>query len=187
MAYAWRAHAAAGASMACSQRFLKRVHVEREKMFSPKEILDIAIRIEENGYAFYQQAARKCGSQEVELFFTYLADEEANHKEVFSDLLSEFDEAATSWENHPGEHLEYLNAFADHLVFGKDAKNFDFSDEHGTEQVLQFAMRRETESILFYQEIKAYLPQTKHPIVDAIIAEERRHFTKLANLKKSIA
>lgn len=154
-------------------------------MFSPREILEIAVRIEENGYAFYRFAAQNIDNQEAELLFNYLADAEINHKKVFTGLLSETVDSGPQWENHPGEHLAYLNAFAENLVFGKelkDKKNFVIT---GTEEVLQFAMQREMESILFYHEMKAYLPQAKQPILDAIIAEERKHFISLSNLKKS--
>jgi rubrerythrin len=49
-----------------------------------------------------------------------------------------------------------------------------------------FAIQREFESILYYQEVRPLLQAAQQPIIDAIIAEERRHFTVLTERKKTL-
>jgi rubrerythrin len=49
---------------------------------------------------------------------------------------------------------------------------------------LDFAIKRELDSILYYHEIKKFVPAAQYTAIDQIIAEERKHFSKLSAVKK---
>jgi rubrerythrin len=40
------------------------------------------------------------------------------------------------------------------------------------------------DSILYYHEIKRFVPASQHATLDQIIEEERKHFAKLSEVKK---
>jgi rubrerythrin len=46
-----------------------------------------------------------------------------------------------------------------------------------------FAMRREADSILYYHEAKRFIAEKYYDIIDKIIIEERKHFSKLSELR----
>ncbi|OGQ94458.1 MAG: hypothetical protein A2521_14970 [Deltaproteobacteria bacterium RIFOXYD12_FULL_57_12] len=152
-------------------------------MFSVQELIEIAVRIEENGARFYQAAARAAVEIEAELLFAYLADEEERHRETFAALLDGAGSEA-HFETYVGEHDAYLVAYADNLVFAESEAAMELAAAGGPAAV-SFAMQRELESIQFYQELKKYLPETRHALLETIVAEEKDHYARLANLKKS--
>ena len=49
-----------------------------------------------------------------------------------------------------------------------------------------FAIRREIDSINYYNEIKSFVPEEQRNLVEEIIEEERRHFLKLSEFKKKL-
>ncbi len=153
------------------------------KSFSAGDIVQFAIRMEENGEAFYREAAGYADDPEVVDLFKHLADEEVKHKQLFTDLFSR-----AQWiepaESYPGEYFAYLGNYIDgKAVFSTDSAS-ELPGIHGTEAALDFAIQRELDSMLFYQELKAFVPQKDFGVVDSIIAEERKHFAVLSQAKK---
>ncbi|HUT64721.1 MAG TPA: hypothetical protein VMZ05_01085, partial [Spirochaetota bacterium] len=53
-------------------------------------------------------------------------------------------------------------------------------------EACEFGIRKELDSILYYQEIKNFVPENERDSIDAIIAEERHHFIKLTELKREL-
>jgi rubrerythrin len=154
------------------------------KSFSAGDIVQFAIRLEENGELFYREAAATADDPKVVDLFNRLADEEIKHKKIFEDLFSR-----AQWiepaESYPGEYFAYLKDYMDgKVVFSADS-NSDLPGIHETAAALDFAIQRELDSMLYYQELKAFVPQKDFRIVDTIIAEERKHFSILSEAKKN--
>jgi hypothetical protein len=55
-----------------------------------------------------------------------------------------------------------------------------------TFSAIKFAIQRELDSILYYQEIKKFVTKDQHDLIDGIIEEERRHFLKLSKFLKKL-
>ena len=53
-------------------------------MFSAREVLDIAIRLEKNGETVYRAAIKKLSDPNLSLLLEWMADEEAQHARCFS-------------------------------------------------------------------------------------------------------
>lgn len=153
--------------------------------FDAADILQFAIRIEEDGELFYHRAALMADNKSIADLFNELAAEEIRHKSVFENLLSQvkrFDPP----ESYPGEYMAYLRDYIDwKAVFSKDGKT-ELPDIHSTVEALNFAIQREVDSIMFYQELKAYAPAKEQPPIEKIILEERGHFARLSAMKKSL-
>ncbi|MBA4419331.1 MAG: hypothetical protein C0392_15725 [Syntrophus sp. (in: bacteria)] len=152
--------------------------------FTASDVLQFAIRLEENGESFYRQAALKADDTNVCSLFNRFADEEVHHKKIFEDFLSR----VTSFyppETYPGEYLAYLRDYMDgRIVFSREM-GYELSGIQGTAAALDFAIQREMDSILYYQELKAFVPGKDYGTLDAIIAEERKHFSVLSEAKKT--
>ena len=54
--------------------------------FSPSELAKIAMKIEENGMAFYEALAEKTKEKEAGELFSFMAKEEKQHLETFKGM-----------------------------------------------------------------------------------------------------
>ena len=151
-------------------------------IFEPSEIFQFAIRIEENGEKFYRQMAQKLKDETVKELFSALADEEVKHRKTYEGLVSKI-EKYEPFEAFPGEYFDYLRAYADDHIFTAEVLKKEMKKINDATAALQFAIQRELDSILYYQEIKSLVPKNQREIIDRIIDEERRHYMKLTGCK----
>ncbi len=148
------------------------------------DVVRFAIRIEEDGELFYREAARSAEDEGIRKLFSRLADEEKGHKRIFQGISQTLGDYAPS-ETYDGEYMAYLKDYIDgKVVFTKDLKRSIGSGLKSVAEALDFAIQREMDSILYYQETRAFVPERQHGVVDAIIAEERKHFSLLSEVKK---
>ncbi|HEC79467.1 MAG TPA: hypothetical protein ENI34_10080 [candidate division WOR-3 bacterium] len=154
-------------------------------VFKAEEVFQFAVRIEENGENFYRKAAEKVPDEKTSTLFKSLADEEVKHKEIFQDMASKI-EKYEPFENYPGEYFEYLRAYADNIIFDDKKLAEKINSITGPVDAINFAIDTELASILYYHDIKKLVPAEKHDLIDRIIEEERRHFTRLTKIKESM-
>ena len=147
------------------------------------DVVRFAVRIEEDGEIFYREAARMTENAAAKALFVRLADEEVGHKKIFEGLekaLGDYEPA----ETYEGEYMAYLKNYIDgKVVFRQDMNNAP-AIMGSVIAAIDFAINRELDSILYYQEIRAFVPERHYPTVDAIIAEERKHFAMLSEARK---
>ena len=151
--------------------------------FNAQEILKFAVRIEESGEEFYSQAAALAESGEAKQIFQYLAGQEREHKATFESMAAEAN-AASAQMSFSGDYQAYLEAYLDNILFPVDTISSRVTALNDIFNLLNFGIKSELDSILFYHESKRMLPASQHDVIDKIIEEERRHFIKLLELKK---
>ncbi len=146
--------------------------------FNVNDIFEIAVKIEENGAAFYRDAAKKINDENHKKFLLDLAAMEDDHVVTFSDMQKELkgQEAMTTGFDPGDENIAYLKALADTRVF--------FKKEHpddSFQSILGIAIQTEKDSIAFYLGMKELIPakfgQAK---IDDIIKEEMSHIRIIA-------
>jgi rubrerythrin len=155
-------------------------------VFEPSEVFQFAIRIEEGGEKFYREMAEKLQDAEVKSLFSALADEEVRHKKTYQGMVSKIEEYEPV-ESYPGEYFSYLRAYADNIIFTPKRMEQEMGKIKDASSALKFAIDRELDSILYYQEIKNLVPQNQRGLIDNIIEEERRHFVKLTKCSSDVA
>ncbi len=156
-------------------------------VFTASDIMEVAIRIEENGYNFYKFAEQIAKKENEKKLFAGLAQAEVAHKKTFEKFLAGM-ENSNQFENYEGEYGEYLKSYVDNnLIFTKEIMDKQLSEIKDTAAALDFAIQRELDSILYYHEIKKLVPTAQHDAIEKIIEEERKHFLSLTEMKKSMA
>ena len=154
-------------------------------LFTTSDVLQFAVRMEEDGGRFYREAADRSIKSEVKKLFISLASDEAEHKKTFEGLLSK-ETVIEPREDYPGEYLSYLHDYIDGKIFvALDDKSAE-SESGKVTKALEFAIQREMESIHYCQELKAFVPVDDHKTIDKIIEVERRHFMQLSKAKKNL-
>ncbi len=152
------------------------------KNYDISEILQFAIKIEENGEEFYRVLAKSTEDKKQSELFEYLADEEVNHKNVFTSLLSKL--KAYNTDEFPEEYFAYLKAYANSMIFDLKDVEGETGKIRDIKAAVDYAIKKELDSILLYQELKDAIPQEQHSILNKIIQQERNHFIKLSSIKK---
>jgi rubrerythrin len=153
-------------------------------VFEASDIVEVAVRIEENGANFYRFAGQIASHEEAKALFAHLAEAEVAHQRVFEGIFAQMEHADPP-ESYQGEYQAYLRNYVDNkIIFTKDVMDRELAAVKDTPSALDFAMQRELDSILYYHEIKNLLPAGQHPAVERIIAEERKHYSGLAEMKK---
>jgi rubrerythrin len=151
------------------------------------DVVNFAIRIEENGERFYREAAEIIADRPVKELFERLADAETVHRRTFERLLSGLGDYRPP-ETYEGEYFAYLKDFIDgKAVFTDDPKNLQLAKASSIAAALDFAIQREMDSILYYQEIRMFVGARHTEAIDLIIDEERMHFALLSKLRREAA
>jgi rubrerythrin len=153
-------------------------------VFAATDVVEFAIRIEENGANFYRFAAQIATDKGAKNLFEQLANEELHHKRIFEKILAALDNSVPP-EGYDGEYAAYMHSYVDNAaIFKKEVLDREMTHVKDAATALDFALRREMDSILYYHEIKGLVHADDHAAIDEIIAEERRHVTILSALKQ---
>ena len=152
--------------------------------YNAGEILQFAIRIEENGKVFYQKLAEKFDHDAaVRDLFDDLARQEDDHRNFFNQLSLRAQDDAVA--DLPEEYFLYLRAFADNAIFTEEELDRAISVINDLDGALDFCMKRESDAVSYYTELKALVLEPECGHIDEVVQEEKRHYIQLHNLKKS--
>jgi len=158
--------------------------------FNADEVLEMAIRIEENGAAFYRKAASLQSDAPNREFLEKLASMEDHHRVVFERMRkSLWGAGKTETVFDPeGELSLYLASMADrHGGEGSPVVADALTGEEKMDEIITTAIGLEKESILFYVGLKDLVPlKYGREEIDEIIREERRHIVQLNAFLKGL-
>jgi len=154
------------------------------RTFKADEIVNFAINIEINGKEFYKTVAAMLKKSAVKEAFLWLAGEEEKHMKIFEEMYSELDSHVQP-ESHPGEYGEYVRALVKENVFTKNNMVKEMVSKSITAApALQLALKFEKDTILFFIEMKNFVPVSQQKTIDNLIEEEKKHINKIVSLNK---
>lgn len=155
--------------------------------FSAKEIVDIAVGIEESGYYFYTRCRENFDNRELKELFGFLAEEELRHKEIFVNMLDQVKDVSGMFTE---EYYQYLRAIGDERVF-KNNTDVDrvVKDIASINDVMKIALTAEKDSILWYSELAVMYDKDRdtHIVLERLLDEERRHVVLLLEIKEKLS
>jgi len=146
-------------------------------LFSPKEILDMAIKLEKNGETVYRQAIAKASSPQIASLLGWMADEEAKHANWFGELKNRLGEKNT--ESFMDEMSREL---FDDLLGEKNfsLQDVDFSSAEQVHEMIAVFIEFEKDTVIFYQVLKPFISEKATlKVLQQIIDEENRHIEHL--------
>jgi rubrerythrin len=146
------------------------------------EIVEIAVRLEENGEAFYKMAAQGAKDAGVKVLFEDLAIQEQHHRRAFAQMGRGGVELALSPEQWD-EFQAYTGALLQQSFFAKPEGALSQAAEAADErQALQAALGFEKETLLFFHELREVVRGTAQQTVERIVQEEKRHILRLSGM-----
>lgn len=146
-------------------------------MFSLKDIIDIAIQLEQNGEKIYRRAAEKIQNPSLSTLLEWLADEEAQHAKWFEALIDTVAGIGDFQEQEKMGRALLKNAVGTQSFTLEDA---DFSSIEKIEDLLKLAIEFEKDTVLFYGMLQPLIQdQETLDQLHVIIKEEEDHALRL--------
>jgi rubrerythrin len=152
-------------------------------MFSLKDIIDIALQIEQNGERVYRNAAGNINDTPLQSMLKWLADEEARHFKWFEALKTAVPDGGDYPEQEKiGKEL-LRNAVGAHSFALEDA---DFLSMEKIEDLIRVAIEFERDTSLFYKMLQPLIQdQMTLDQLHAIVQEEENHAKRLKTFLES--
>ena len=146
-------------------------------MFTLKEIIDLAVRVEENGENAYRKAQKEVHDPSLASMLQRLADEEVQHAQWFSEMR----EKVGSEREDP--MLEKMGRDILRSVLGDQAfsiQDADFSKMEDLRGLLELSIEFEKDTVVFYEMLSAFVGDADvSKEIDRIVEEENRHVRAL--------
>ena len=143
--------------------------------FSDADIAKLAINMESRGMAFYNSAARLTDDPEIKQVFHKLAEEEKEHREVFTRLF-----AGVTGENKMFSQATagYLKVVLSTSLFPE--KTDSMERVKTVKDALAVGIQAEKDAILLYHELyqNTENPETKE-VLSKLLEEEKMHLVDL--------
>jgi rubrerythrin len=153
-------------------------------VFTAARLMDMAVRIEEQGRAFYEACLSEPVDDRSRALFQYLLDQERQHARLFARMREGLEEEPLP-ESYPGELQSYMEAFTGGAVFDDPARAPERARElRGPGEVLEAALDFEKRSILYYSGMKNLVRPSDADQVDRVMAEEHDHVRRLLALRR---
>lgn len=149
-------------------------------MFTAEDILDIAIRLENNGEQTYREACRQTMDTRLRSLLDWIAQEERSHAQWFGELKARLRKG----EDH---HLmaELSRALVEDVVQGQtfSLQEVDFEAINTPEKMVRTFIGFEDDTIAFYEVLKTFIDD---PAIagrlQAIIDEEKKHMAQFQEM-----
>lgn len=152
-------------------------------IFRATDILLAAQEVETRGEVFYNRLIDITSDPKLKELFTFLAHEEAKHREIFRKLYEKVGSVVLPAWAEEDEYLAYLAYLLDsHTLFRLgDVEHLQQFMGTPTEAI-ETAMGFEKDTILFFIEMYEFVPEGEKQHVKACIDEERKHLRLLASM-----
>lgn len=156
------------------------------KTYKLEDIFQFAVDVEEQGKRFYDAGSGQAEKDEVRDLFAWLAKEEMKHAKKFLKFQEAYSRKGGSFQ--ADARLDgLLNTYMRGMIFPDlaDLKEvLGRKDRNPMLSLVKAAMGVETNSILFYEEMKALLgeEETKDAL-SKIVKEEKGHLIKLKGVR----
>ncbi len=151
-------------------------------LYSSNELLEMALKIEEDGEKFYDHLSKTFDDLKKKEFFSYLASQEKQHAKDFKRLLQGLTEEIepTFWE----EASKYVKSLVEDKIFPNVGEMIEKSKKMTLDDILNFSIGIEKETVIFYEELYDLVREKRSKeVLSRIIREEVGHVRNLFALK----
>lgn len=142
-------------------------------MFTPVDILDVAVQLERNGEKVFRDAVKKVRHRDLAELLEWMADQERVHIQWFTELKSKIKEPFTDpvLQRMGREILQETLQGASFNM-----KSVDFSKIDEIKELLYISIEFEKDTAIFYELLLNFVEdQETKDLIERIIDEEHNH------------
>lgn len=159
--------------------------------FNAQEIFDIAIRIEENGHTFYNEAINRIDSPALVSELAQLAAWEDGHIAIMKKMKKELgahEPAPLGFYNPEEDAALYIKSIADSHIFIENGDTVQLLDTCQTPaDILKLALQFEKDSVTYYASLKEGIQNKESKAaVNKILHEELAHVAHIQKIIDSL-
>jgi rubrerythrin len=158
--------------------------------YSLNEIVELAVQIEHNGYAFYHEATKHKGLDKESLnLLTILRDQELNHEKIFLALRDDDDLKHLTMTQDWELVASYLKTITDSRIFNTENAAIKLAtNAKDIKDILDYAIQFEKDTLLFFHTVKDAISSSKaQTAVARIIHEELSHVLRLNDFRATLS
>jgi rubrerythrin len=150
--------------------------------YTGEEIVNLAVAIEKEGKEFYDSALQYAKGYKLKEALIYLAREEEKHVAVFQKIGDKLVKNFVPNESYEGEYEDYLKSIVNSRSFNVKKVEDMVKTIHTDQDILNFALTFEKDSILIFDEFKAFVNDEGKEIISELIEEEKGHIRKIVKI-----
>lgn len=159
-------------------------------IFNASEVFEVAKRIERNGIAYYRKAHDLMAGEGAKKLMLDLAEMEGVHEQIFAHMqrsLPAVDQSEALDDPHD-DAFQFLRGMADKYVFNPAEDPMKvLTPGADPKTILDVAIEREKDSIIFYEAIKTMVPEEfGAKRIDEIIGQEMGHIIILTRHREKL-
>lgn len=151
---------------------------------APEDVIKVALQIEQNGKAIYENASKQTSNPELVALLQFLAKEETAHIDIFQKIYRNFKIGGVALEISKPEDSLYLETLAKNLIFQEKDKAIN-SAKVATEplQLINLALNFERDTMLFFMKLYRMISAKDRDLISQLIREEEGHIVKLTEMQ----
>jgi rubrerythrin len=153
-------------------------------LLSGADIVDLALQTETRGEAFYREAVKLSTTTAARDLFTYLAEQELRHKQIFAGLGHAIIDTEIE-EDDFQEALDYINATVGQNFFADNSPIRTIPAGSTVREMIERAITFEQQTLLFFYTLRDLVQPINRDLVDSIVTEERTHVRRLAAMRNA--
>ena len=157
--------------------------------FSKNEIIEMAVEIEKNGFAFYDRALQRSDlNNDAKKLLQTLRDEEKVHEQTFLNLREKIDNFDLNSDINWDESRSYIQSMVDTHLFNQPEKSIQLATKaRDMKDLVSNAIQFEKDTLLFFYFIKKFVAKEKSKkAIENIIDEEVSHVVKLKKIQDTL-
>ncbi len=153
-------------------------------LFTYAEALEMALRIERAGEAFYNKALERAEAPEAQELFRFLREQERVHFAVFNDMLKRAGGGEVRVDEETSRFMEA--AVRDHTLTTAE-KARELAVGASLDELIDLALGFERETIRFFEKVKDVARGIERHRLERIIEEERGHVKRLEMYREGLS
>jgi rubrerythrin len=150
--------------------------------FAPYQLAEIAMDIEESGIVFYSELAKRTTDENIKKVFTFLSEQEIQHKRSFEIIKNESRKTEDEGE-YTIDLLSQMKTIARDIKTSGEKYLTQNPEIFQLSQAFDVGIQTETKSIEAYSLMKKQLIDVFASTLQNIILQEEQHFKTLTELK----
>lgn len=152
-------------------------------IFKATDILLAAQEVETRGEVFYNRLVETTADPKLRDLFAFLAGEETRHREIFAKLYERVGQVELPAWAEEDEYVDYLKYLLDaHTLFRLGDVEHLKTFMGTAKEAIETAMGFEKDTIMFFLEMREFVPEGERKHIQACIDEERSHLRLLASM-----
>jgi rubrerythrin len=153
-------------------------------LFNIAELLQMAVKDELTGQAFYEALAQATGDADVREKCLAFAAQEAGHAVRFANMATEVEPGKQRTEGYSGQYGDYIGALLGSRAFPTPEAAAEKASSVGDDAAaVAIALGMEKDTLLFFLEMRDLVSEPDRKYMDAIIEEERMHVAQLSAMR----